>query len=110
MQLTLQNVTKNFGGLRAVSDVSFKVPHKSIFGLIGPNGAGKTTVFNLITGVYKHDGGSIHFGTTDLKPLKPARIAASGIGRTFQNIRLFAQLTVIENLLVACELSKRTNF
>jgi branched-chain amino acid transport system ATP-binding protein len=109
MQLELKNVTKNFGGLRAVSDVSFTVPERSIFGLIGPNGAGKTTVFNLITGVYKHDSGSIRFGDTDLLPLRPAQIAAVGIGRTFQNIRLFAQLTVIENLLVACELQKRAH-
>lgn len=107
MDLTLKGVTKNFGGLRAVGDVSFTVPHRSIFGLIGPNGAGKTTVFNLITGVYKHDAGSIHLGSTDLAPLRPAGIAAAGIGRTFQNIRLFSQLTVLENLLVACELQKK---
>lgn len=105
--LVLEHVTKNFGGLRAVGDVSFKVPDKSIFGLIGPNGAGKTTVFNLITGVYKHDSGKIHLDDTDLLPMKPAQIAAVGIGRTFQNIRLFSQLTVLENLLVACELSKK---
>jgi len=109
MDLVLQNVTKNFGGLRAVGDVSFTVKKGSIFGLIGPNGAGKTTVFNLITGVYKHDSGSIRFGSEDLAPLKPAQIARVGIGRTFQNIRLFAQLTVLENLLVACELQKRAH-
>jgi branched-chain amino acid transport system ATP-binding protein len=104
--LDLKGVTKNFGGLRAVSDVTFAVPEGCIFGLIGPNGAGKTTVFNLITGVYKHDVGSIAFHGIDLKPLKPAQVAAVGIARTFQNIRLFGQLTVIENLLVACELEK----
>src|SRR3954467_13558775 len=104
--LVLNGVTKNFGGLRAVGDVSFTVKDRSIFGLIGPNGAGKTTVFNLITGVYKQDTGSITFAGKDLKPLKPAQIAAVGVARTFQNIRLFAQLTVIENLLVACELQK----
>jgi branched-chain amino acid transport system ATP-binding protein len=109
MSLVLEHVTKSFGGLRAVSDVGFSVPKGSIFGLIGPNGAGKTTVFNLITGVYKPDEGSIVFGGTNLMPLKPARIAATGIGRTFQNIRLFGQLTVIENLLVACELQKRAH-
>src|SRR4051794_6162101 len=109
MDLVLSHVSKNFGGLRAVGDVSFTVGEKAIFGLIGPNGAGKTTVFNLITGVYKHDVGTIRFGDVDLKPLKPAQIAAVGIGRTFQNIRLFAQLTVIENLLVACELQKRAH-
>ena len=109
MDLTLKNVTKNFGGLRAVGDVSFTVPDRSIYGLIGPNGAGKTTVFNLVTGVYKHDEGSIHLGKTDLRPLKPAEIARAGIARTFQNIRLFGQLTVIENLLVACEIDKKAS-
>ncbi len=109
MELVLENVTKNFGGLRAVGDVSFTVRENVIFGLIGPNGAGKTTVFNLITGVYKHDEGRIAFGGRDLAPLKPAQIAGVGIGRTFQNIRLFGQLTVIENLLVACELQKKAH-
>ena len=109
MDLVLEGVTKNFGGLRAVGDVSFKVPDRAIFGLIGPNGAGKTTVFNLITGVYKHDVGKIHLGKTDLFPLKPAEIALAGVARTFQNIRLFAQLTVVENLLVACEIDKKAS-
>src|SRR6188768_3522548 len=103
MELALQGVTKNFGGLRAVGGVSLTVPEKSIFGLIGPNGAGKTTVFNLITGVYKPDKGSIKYGTTDLGPLKPSQIARLGVARTFQNIQLFGQLTVLENVLVACE-------
>lgn len=101
--LELHKVTKTFGGLRAVGNVSFKVPERSIFGLIGPNGAGKTTVFNLITGVYKPNKGEIRFGETDLGPLKPSEIARLGIARTFQNIRLFGQLTVLENVLVACE-------
>ena len=109
MELVLSHVSKNFGGLRAVGDVSFTVKEKAIFGLIGPNGAGKTTVFNLITGVYKHDAGTIRFGQTDLAPRKPAEIAAVGVARTFQNIRLFSQLTVLENLLVACELQKRAH-
>lgn len=108
-ELVLQGVSKRFGGLRAVGDVSFRVKERAIFGLIGPNGAGKTTVFNLITGVYQHDEGSIRFGDVDLGPLKPAQIAAAGVARTFQNIRLFTQLTVLENLLVACELQKRAH-
>jgi branched-chain amino acid transport system ATP-binding protein len=107
--LVLENVTKSFGGLRAVSGVSFTVPDRAVFGLIGPNGAGKTTVFNLITGVYKHDEGSIGFAKTDLAPLAPAQIAGVGVGRTFQNIRLFGQLSVLENLLVACELQKKAH-
>ena len=107
--LQLDKATIRFGGLTAVNAVDFVVNEDELVGLIGPNGAGKTTVFNLITGVYKHDVGTIRFGTKDLKPLKPAQIAAAGIGRTFQNIRLFAQLTVLENLLVACELTKRAH-
>jgi branched-chain amino acid transport system ATP-binding protein len=109
MPLVLEHVTKSFGGLRAVFDVSFTVPDRSVFGLIGPNGAGKTTVFNLVTGVYKPDGGTIRFGEADLTPLKPAQVAGAGIGRTFQNIRLFGQLTVIENLLTAGELQKKAH-
>ena len=106
--LSLSHVSKTFGGLKAVADVTFDVPEKSIFGVIGPNGAGKTTVFNLITGVYPHDaGGTITLGDVPLTGKKPAQIAALGVARTFQNIRLFAQLTVLENVLVACETSRR---
>jgi branched-chain amino acid transport system ATP-binding protein len=106
--LELVHVSKRFGGLRAVSDVSFTVPERSIFGLIGPNGAGKTTVFNLITGVYDFEG-TISFGGTSLARKKPAEIARLGIGRTFQNIRLFQSLTVLENVLVACEKRRRAH-
>jgi branched-chain amino acid transport system ATP-binding protein len=113
MKLVLEHVGKSFGGLRAVSDVSFTVPKRSIFGLIGPNGAGKTTVFNLITGVYRADTGSIRLegagAPVELVGKQPAAIAAAGVGRTFQNIRLFGQLTVMENLLVACELQKKAH-
>jgi branched-chain amino acid transport system ATP-binding protein len=107
MDLVLSSVSKAFGGLRAVTDVSFAVRGRSIFGLIGPNGAGKTTVFNLVTGVYPCDAGTIRFGETDLARLAPAAIAGVGIARTFQNVRLFAQLTALENLLVACEVHTR---
>jgi branched-chain amino acid transport system ATP-binding protein len=107
--LDLRGVSKTFGGLRAVSDVTFAVPERSIFGLIGPNGAGKTTLFNLITGVYKADVGTIRFRTTDLVPLKPAQIARVGVARTFQNIRLFGQLTVLENVLIACEHKRKAH-
>ena len=108
--LVLEHVTKVFGGLRAVGDVTFTVPERCIFGLIGPNGAGKTTVFNLITGVYKPDEGSvIRFGEHDLLPLKPPMIARLGVARTFQNIRLFGQLTVIENVLVASEKNRKAH-
>jgi len=108
-ELRLTSVSKTFGGLRAVGDVSFTVPERSIFGVIGPNGAGKTTVFNLVTGVYRPDpGGSIKLDDVDLTRLKPAGVAAAGVARTFQNIRLFAKLTVLENVLVACELTRTT--
>lgn len=103
MSLVLRNVGKRFGGLRAVHDVSLHVRTGSVFGLIGPNGAGKTTLFNLVTGVYRCDAGTIEFSGTDLTRLAPAQIAAVGVARTFQNIRLFGQLTVLENLLVAGE-------
>jgi branched-chain amino acid transport system ATP-binding protein len=107
MDLVVDRVSKSFGGLRAVSGVSFRVPARAIFGLIGPNGAGKTTVFNLATGVYRADAGTIHLGDVALCGLSPAAVAAAGVARTFQNIRLFARLTALENLLVACELHNR---
>jgi branched-chain amino acid transport system ATP-binding protein len=100
--LELDRVGKRFGGLKAVSDVTFSVPEGCIFGLIGPNGAGKTTVFNLVTGVYDFEG-TIKLAGQSLAGRKPSQIAIAGIGRTFQNIRLFAGLTVVENVLVACE-------
>jgi branched-chain amino acid transport system ATP-binding protein len=102
--LELRDVSKRFGGVAALTRVGFTVKERAIVGLIGPNGAGKTTVFNLVTGIFKPDAGSITFGDRDLVRLSPARIAEAGIARTFQNIRLFAQLTVIENLRVAGQL------
>jgi branched-chain amino acid transport system ATP-binding protein len=106
--LQLRGVSKRFGGLKAVSDVSFTVPERSIFGLIGPNGAGKTTVFNLVTGVYDFEG-TITFGGVSLGGKKPAQIARIGIARTFQNIRLFQSMTVLENVLIACENTRRAH-
>ena len=97
--LTLKNLTKSFGGLMAVNDVSFDVGEGSIIGLIGPNGAGKTTVFNLITGNHKPDGGEIIFNGTHITGMSTHRIVSLGIGRTFQTIRLFQNLTVLENVL-----------
>lgn len=97
--LTLSEVTKIFGGLVAVNDVSFEVPKGSIMGLIGPNGAGKTTVFNLITGNYVPDAGDILFDGKSIKGKKPHAIVEAGIARTFQSIRLFRNLPVIENVL-----------
>ncbi|HEY4106555.1 MAG TPA: ABC transporter ATP-binding protein [Polyangiaceae bacterium] len=99
--LALSRVDKIFGGLRAVHDVSFAVEPGTIFGLIGPNGAGKTTLFNLITGVYTPESGSILFAGGEIAGLRPAAIAARGIARTFQNIRIFRTMTVEENVMVA---------
>ncbi|TMH17312.1 MAG: ATP-binding cassette domain-containing protein, partial [Betaproteobacteria bacterium] len=86
-------VTKRFGGVEALIEVSFSISRGQIFGLIGPNGAGKTTLFNLLTGLYPADRGRFLLDGRDLTGLKPDRIAARGIGRTFQNIRLFANLS-----------------
>ncbi len=108
--LEIRNLTKKFGGLTAVGDVSFDVPEGGIVGLIGPNGAGKTTIFNLITGVYVPTSGSITFKGTSLVGLEPFKIADMGITRTFQNIRLFKNLTVFENVLTACHMNANYSF
>ena len=97
--LEIRGVTKAFGGLVAVNQVSFDVSAGQIVGLIGPNGAGKTTVFNLITGNYRADEGAIAFGDASLVGMRTHRIVALGIARTFQNIRLFQQLSALENVL-----------
>lgn len=99
--LALDGVEKIFGGLRAIGGVSFTVEPKQIFGLIGPNGAGKTTIFNVVTGVYQPDGGRVRFDGEDISGWAPARVAARGIARTFQNIRLFRSMTVEQNVMVA---------
>ncbi|MES2638440.1 MAG: ABC transporter ATP-binding protein [Myxococcota bacterium] len=99
--LALEKAGIRFGGLRAVSDLDLSVPEGALYGLIGPNGAGKTTVFNLITGIYLPTEGDIRFQGKTLVGLGPTRIAAAGIGRTFQNIRLFAGLSVLDNVKVA---------
>jgi branched-chain amino acid transport system ATP-binding protein len=100
--LSLQRLTKCFGGLTAVSDLSFEVAAGRIVGLIGPNGAGKTTVFNLITGNYRPDAGSIRFEGNDIGGMATHRIVSRGIGRTFQTIRLFHNLSAVENVLAGC--------
>lgn len=97
--LSLENVTKTFGGIKAVNNMSFDVADGSVIGIIGPNGAGKTTVFNLITGNYVPDGGDIRFQDKSIVKLKPHEIVEAGIARTFQSIRLFANLPAIENVL-----------
>jgi branched-chain amino acid transport system ATP-binding protein len=98
--LVASDVRKEFGGLIAVNDVDFTIPGGSIVSLIGPNGAGKTTFFNMLTGVYKPTAGHIVFDGTEITGKPPHAITQLGIGRTFQNIRLFQQMTALENVLV----------
>lgn len=106
--LSLSELSKSFGGLVAVSRVSFDVESGSIVGLIGPNGAGKTTVFNLITGNYKPDEGAVIFDDVDITGQPPHRIVKLGIARTFQNIRLFQEMSVLENVLAGCHCRMRS--
>jgi len=98
--LEIANMTKTFGGLKAISDVSFSLEKGRIVSIIGPNGAGKTTFFNALTGIYLPDCGTIKFNGRSLVGLRTDQIAACGIARTFQNIRLFADMSVIENIMV----------
>lgn len=98
--LSVQHVSKQFGGLTALADVSFDIAEGQIVGLIGPNGAGKTTMFNVVTGLYAKDAGTIIFNGETLGDTTPDEIAAKGIARTFQNIRLFQNLSAIENVMI----------
>lgn len=106
--LEIDHLTIRFGGLVAVDDVSFTVQQGDLFGLIGPNGAGKTTVFNMITGVYKPTSGEVIFKDRPITGSPPNKIAAMGICRTFQNIRLFSSLTVLENVMVGAFLRHKS--
>ncbi len=106
--LSINRLTKNFGGLTAVSNVSFDVEEGGIVGLIGPNGAGKTTVFNLIAGIYRPDQGEITFSQESVLGLPTHRIVALGIGRTFQTIRLFQNLSALENVLAGAHCQMRS--
>jgi len=99
--LSIKHVSIAFGGLKAVSDFSLELPAGCLYGLIGPNGAGKTTVFNLLTGVYRPDTGSIELGGKRIDGSKPNQIARAGMARTFQNIRLFGELSVLDNIRTA---------
>ena len=98
--LDIDRLTKRFGGLTAIDDVSFSIRTGEIFSLIGPNGAGKTTLFNSITGLYKPTAGTIRFQGRDITGLKPYRVAELGIGRTFQQIRLFAYMSALDNVRI----------
>lgn len=101
--LQVQDVVMQFGGLRAIDNVSFHVDEAEIFGLIGPNGAGKTTLFNVITANYKPTSGNVVLDGKSVKGLKPNKVVNAGIARTFQNIRLFNSMTVLENVMVGLD-------
>jgi len=98
--LKVSNIQRRFGGLKAVDDVSFRVAKGDILGLIGPNGAGKTTLFNLLVGLYRSQGGRIELEGRDVSGLRPHQIAALGMTKTFQNVALFPEMTVLDNVLV----------
>ncbi len=98
--LNIANVSKRFGGLQALTDVNVKIMQGQIYGLIGPNGAGKTTFFNVITGLYQADSGSFELAGKPYSPSAPHEVAKAGIARTFQNIRLFGEMTALENVMV----------
>jgi branched-chain amino acid transport system ATP-binding protein len=102
--LRTEGLSMRFGGLTAVSGLDLEVGKNEIIGLIGPNGAGKTTAFNCVTGVYRPSEGRVLLGDKDITGMKPHQITELGIARTFQNIRLFKQLTVLENVLVGCHI------
>jgi branched-chain amino acid transport system ATP-binding protein len=106
--LKVDELSKRFGGLTAVSNFNVELEKGELVGLIGPNGSGKTTIFNMITGLYKPTGGRIHLGTKDITGLRPDRITALGIARTFQNIRLFSKLSVLDNVKVGRHLRLRS--
>ena len=98
--LEATDVSKRFGGVQALDGISFSIERGAIYGLIGPNGAGKTTLFNTLTGIYPTDGGAFVFDGKPLAGLPPDRVAKAGIARTFQNIRLFANLSALENVMI----------
>ncbi len=105
--LEARNLTRRFGGIVAVDDVTFDVPRGEIVGLIGPNGAGKTTVFNLVTRLYSPDGGDIRFEDASLLKVPTHKVVGRGIARTFQNLALFPSMTVLENVLVGSHVHRR---
>ena len=108
--LQVNNLSKSFGGIQALAAMNLDIKAGELVALIGPNGAGKTTFFNCLTGMYQADQGDVTLGGQSLLGLKPNQITEKGIARTFQNIRLFDQLSVIENVLVGCHASLNSNF
>ncbi|MBG7605816.1 MAG: ATP-binding cassette domain-containing protein, partial [Actinobacteria bacterium] len=108
--LELDSISLRFGGVSAISDVSFSVNENELFAIIGPNGAGKTSIFNVISQVYRPQAGDIRWKGESLMGMRPDRVAALGIARTFQNIELFPQMTVIDNLLTGRHVRMNASF
>ena len=108
LALEAKQLSISFGGLKAVTELSIALPPRCLYGLIGPNGAGKTTAFNLLTGVYQPDTGDIHLAGRRLNGLRPSAIAQAGLARTFQNIRLFGELSVLDNVRTAAGVRARS--
>lgn len=108
--LEIRDISKRFGGLQALDNVSFTVPQGSIKALIGPNGAGKTTLFNLVSGVLEPDAGAINFNGSPIQGFKPYQVAACGIARTFQLIRLFPKMSALENIMIGRHMHSRAGF
>ena len=106
--LEAENLSIQFGGLKALQELSFSIPEKTVFSIIGPNGAGKTTFFNIVTGIYRPTGGDVRLYGESIVGLEPSRIVERGVCRTFQNIRLFQNLTVLENVMIGRQLHERT--
>ena len=106
--LEVKELTKSFGGVTAIADLHFEVPEGRVYSVIGPNGAGKTTLFNMLSGIYIPDEGTIRFEEEELVGKQPHRIAALGISRTFQNLQMFFNMSVVDNVMVGCHLRTRS--
>ncbi|HEY9054889.1 MAG TPA: ABC transporter ATP-binding protein [Rectinemataceae bacterium] len=107
--LRIEGMTHFFGGLKAVSDFNYEIPKGVIYGLIGPNGSGKTTTFNLITGIYNPTKGKVFFEDKDITGAKPYKIVQAGIARTFQNLRIFSNLTALDNIKIAKHFASKSS-
>jgi len=106
--LEVEALTKSFGGVTAIADLSFDVPPGQVYSVIGPNGAGKTTLFNMLSGIYHPDDGSIRFMNQGVVGRQPHQVAALGVSRTFQNLQMFFNMSVLDNVMVGCHLRTRT--